>query len=434
MGVVYSAHDLSLEREVALKELVFPAGLTHAVREEMLLRFSREARAAARLSHPNVVQVFDVFDEGDRHFIAMELLSGENLGAVLARCRLPIETSVAVLVQVLDALQAAHEVGVVHRDIKPDNVFLLDDGRVKVADFGIARVMDGSAATLQTQFGTVLGTPGYMSPEQVMGLEVDGRSDVFAVGAVGYEMLTGNCPFAAPSTGAVLYRVANENPAPLAAQGIPPGIAATIMRALEKHPESRYQSAAEMARDLRTGTATGIAPTEVVPRATPQPATKQVSRTGLYVGVVAVGLVLVAGLFVLAGGDPGGTVTGPPARTDKATTPVEQPSLPESQDPIVPEVVQPVMPDQASVETPFWGAFFYANNTKSTVESMASQAEGLGFTTLVINTGDYSSIGTSGKRIWVACAGPYSTRAEATSAAKALKKAGLGNAYAKEVW
>jgi serine/threonine protein kinase len=210
MGVVYRAWDLTLEREVALKELTFPAGMATSVRQEMVERFFREARSAARLTHPNVVQVFDVLSEGDRYFIAMELLSGAPLGALLERGPLPASAAVQIMVQILDGVQAAHSAGIVHRDLKPDNIHILDDGRVKVTDFGIAKIMSGLGTGTMTQMGTIIGTPGYMAPEQVRGEAVDHRTDVFALGVVFYEMLAGSNPFLADAPTTILYRIVHE--------------------------------------------------------------------------------------------------------------------------------------------------------------------------------------------------------------------------------
>ena len=259
MGVVYRAYDTTLEREIALKELLGPATATPELREELIERFQREARAAARLSHPNVVQVFDVAIQDGRYFIAMELLDGLSLTTVI-ESGVSQQSAIQLLLQMLDAVQAAHEAGVVHRDLKPDNIFVLDDGRVKVTDFGIARLAETTGASSMTQIGTVMGTPGYMAPEQVMGLPVDGRADIFSLGVMGYELFSGVNPFVGPSTTTTLYRIVNEQPAPLDTQGLSMPISAVIDRALAKAPETRYQTAAAMAHDLRTGVLPGSRP------------------------------------------------------------------------------------------------------------------------------------------------------------------------------
>jgi hypothetical protein len=300
MGVVYDAWDTSLERQIALKELTLPGGLAPEIQEEMIERFGREARAAAKLSHPNVVLVHDVFSEGDRYFIAMERLQGASLADYVDEGGMPQEAALHVLVQILDAVHAAHEQGIVHRDIKPDNIFVLPDGRVKVTDFGIAKVMDSSANAAMTQIGTMIGTPGYMAPEQVMGAPVDRRADVFSVGVVGYELLSGTDPFAAESTTATLYRIVHEDCAPLGAYGVSEVLGAIVGRALAKDPEGRYQSAAEMASDLRQGvfTASSAVSHGVAPGA--NPGTHGPHKSGGRTGVIVVSAVLVCAVVLAA--------------------------------------------------------------------------------------------------------------------------------------
>jgi serine/threonine protein kinase len=254
MAVVWRAYDPKLEREVAIKEPVIGHGTTPPVAEELVARFVREGKAAAKLNHPGIVTIHaaDVFD--GRPAIVMELIDGETLSAVLDRGPLEIESAMAVLDQLLDAVAYAHERGVVHRDIKPDNVFVTRDGRVKLADFGIAHV--GESSTLKTQAGTVMGTPGYMAPEQVTGDPVDARTDVFAIGAIAHEMLGGRNPFGAtdgatPTT--IMYRIVHEQSAPLPTDIATP-LSNAVRRALAKDPRRRYQSAVEFRVALR-GTA-----------------------------------------------------------------------------------------------------------------------------------------------------------------------------------
>ncbi len=428
MGVVHLAYDCTLEREVALKELLFPSGLTPNIQGEMLERFQREARAAARLSHANVVQVFDVFSAGDRHFIAMELLDGESLGDFLAHSTLSRDAAVNVLIQVLDALQAAHSAGIVHRDIKPDNVFLLTDGRVKVADFGIARIVD-AAAGRSTQIGTVLGTPGYMSPEQVMGLTADGRSDIFSAGVLGYEMLSGDNPFMAPSSAAILYRIANERVASLEGSGVPPAVAAIIDRALAKQPEQRYPEARLMAEDLRRGSL-GAMHGE---RQSGMPTTESDGKksTAPVLAVAAVGIVIVVGVFIAATTNPPKTsAVAPIASTE--TSAVIEPELVQ----VPPEEPSPVetKADEPDLTTPFWGAFCGGvSSTKSVSEKHANKVEADGYPALVLNLADYDSIGAPGDDRWVVCAGPYDTKSEAEAVSGELTDLGYGTAYAKKV-
>jgi len=250
MGVVYLAYDERLDRRVALKELLLYGHLTPELRHELAGRFDREARAAARLNHPNIVSVYDVFVDDERSYIVMEYVEGETLDALLARGTLDPESAAAIAVQILNAIDHAHANAVIHRDLKPENVFVQPSGSVKVADFGIAHIGDASASW--TRAGTIVGTVGYMSPEQLRGEAVDQRTDVFAVGVLLYEMLTGINPFGADSQTAVMYRIAHEEPPPLRTMrtGAPKYLDAVIRKALHKEREQRYQSASEMAFDI----------------------------------------------------------------------------------------------------------------------------------------------------------------------------------------
>lgn len=251
MARVWRAWDPNLEREVAIKEPLFDPSLPEGVLEEMGRRFVAEGRAAARLNHPNVVTIHaaDVWD--GRPAIVMELVEGATLTALLASGPLEPAQALAVLDQLLDALGYAHGRGVVHRDVKPDNVFVSADGRVKLADFGIAHVDSG--ATRATVAGAVLGTPGYMSPEQARGADVDARSDLFSVGVIAYEMLTGNNPFGSGDATTLLYRIVHEDVPELpesAAAGISSDLRPAIMAALAKDPANRPATAADFRRML----------------------------------------------------------------------------------------------------------------------------------------------------------------------------------------
>lgn len=448
MGVVYRAWDTTLDRAVALKELVFPHGLNEAAQQDMVARFLREARAAARLQHPNVVQVFDVFSQDGRHFIAMEMLTGAPLGDLLERGAIGPQAAMQVLLQVLDAVQAAHDAGIVHRDLKPDNIYVLEDGRVKVTDFGIAKLMDNQSATNATQMGTILGTPGYMAPEQVQGLHVDSRADIFAIGVIGCELYGGSNPFLANSPTATLYRIVNEQPAIPA--GTPPQVAAVLNKALQKDPAMRYQRAAEMSADLRSGVAptmvaapagVGVAPTIVAGQhpgayAAPQAAAGG-GKTWIIVTAV-IGVIAVVGLLIFATGGGGGSA--PPQTTAAATQPAQNEVVPA--DDTADSSFEPAPePDPAPVEpaadadpaTPFWGAFFYANEDRAAADTEAARLEAAGWPALVLDTADYSTIGKPGQSIWVVCSGPYSTEAEAADAASMMASGGFSGAYAKRV-
>ena len=251
MAVVWRGYDSGIGREVALKEPKIDDSLDPATREELVARFIREGKTAGRLNHPGIVTIYnaDVYD--GRPVIAMELIEGETLSSLLRRGRLPLGAAVGVAEQLLNALAYAHARGVVHRDIKPDNVFVTDDGRIKLTDFGIAHAGGGTALT---QAGTVMGTPGYMAPEQVRGEAVDARADLFSVGVMLFEMLAGENPFIADGahTTAIMYRVLNEVLPDVRStiSEATQGLAATIAVATAKDATQRFASAEDMRRAL----------------------------------------------------------------------------------------------------------------------------------------------------------------------------------------
>jgi eukaryotic-like serine/threonine-protein kinase len=245
MGQVYRARDRVLERTVAVK--VLTAASTDDL--ELVARFSREARAAAALNHPNIVAVFDSGADGDLHYLVMEYVEGQSLAGLLRReGRLGPRRVAEVGRQVCQALAAAHAAGLVHRDITPGNVLIDPAGPVKVADFGIAKL---AAATTMTG-DEVLGTAAYLSPEQAQGRPVDGRSDLYSLGCVLYALLTGAPPFAGDSPVAVAARHVTEQPTPPSHRNprVGPALEAVVLTALAKEPADRYQSAAAMAQDL----------------------------------------------------------------------------------------------------------------------------------------------------------------------------------------
>ena len=433
MGVVYRAWDTTLERDVALKELLFPGNMNADVRQEMVERFMREARSAARLAHPNVVQVYDVFSVDDRYFIAMELLDGEPLGDLIARGRMSVPAATNVVLQILDALGAAHAAGVVHRDVKPDNIYVLADGRVKVTDFGIARVMDSAQSAQMTQIGTVMGTPGYMAPEQVMGVPADARADLFAVGVVAFELLSAANPFLSSSSTATLYRIVNEQPPSLAAVGVPAGLDAVVQRALAKDPGMRYQSAADMAFDIRSGSPSvqGYSPQLQTPAQAP--GASGIRPAWIVAGAVAVVAVVVVAIFSSGSaprvmGTRVGIATSTVIKTDPPVTTTE-PVVP----PVAPPVTPPTGPAPGSLQTPFWAGFYFASKDQATSEAEAAQLRSQGFSAVVLYTPNYTTIGTPGKPMWVVGAGPYQTKAEAAAACDQLRGLGKPSPYPKQV-
>jgi hypothetical protein len=315
MARVWRAWDPKLGREVAVKEPLFDERLSEDVLREMGERFVREGMAAARLNHPGIVTIFaaDVYD--GRPAIVMELVDGVTLGDLLEAGPLAPRAALDALDQLLDAVGYAHSQGVVHRDIKPDNVFVTRDGRVKLGDFGIAHVAD-SSLTRRTQVGTVLGTPGYMAPEQATGAPVDSRADLFAIGVMAYEMLAGRNPFGAgggTDPTALLYRIVHEAPPPLpssAAEGLPADVRPAVLAALAKDPAGRPQDAASLKAMLHGAPAPAPGAAQASPLAK---AASSGSRRWLpYAIAAAVGIAVLGAVFVLAtsGGGGGGAAAG----------------------------------------------------------------------------------------------------------------------------
>jgi len=244
MGKVYRARDSVLGRIVALKTML--EGVDQD--EELLKRFMIEAQAAAQLNHENIITVYDLGTDGDAYFIAMEFLDGDDLKAIMKKGELTLQEKLNIILQICSGLVYAHKKGVVHRDIKPANVMLLQTGKVKIMDFGIAHM----ASSDMTKTGMIIGTPDYMSPEQVVGKKIDSRSDIFSVGIIFFEMMTKRKPFSSESVTTILYKIAHE-PIPTFDDldiEVPIEIETIILKAVEKEPEKRYQTMQEMIKDL----------------------------------------------------------------------------------------------------------------------------------------------------------------------------------------
>lgn len=356
MSTVYRGIDLSLDRVVAVKVALDPLVEQSPI---YLARFTREAHAAAAIGHPGVVTVYDAGADGPTRFIVMEFVPGRSLADIL-REEHPLnpDRAASIAAAVADALSAAHTAGIIHRDVKPGNIMVTPDGSVKVLDFGIARALDSKTLT---QTATVLGTSAYMSPEQALGQPVDARSDIYSLGCVLYEMLTGEPPFIADVSAAVLHQHVRVEPIPARERnpGIPPALGELVMQMLAKSPSDRPQTAAEVrerlghapadlegASDALTtmAMAAAMAPTPAtVPigatgspertppanrsRATvPPPPAEKKSTTGFWITVFVVAAVLLGGAVAVAlsGGGSGGTANSTaghstPARTSSQT-------------------------------------------------------------------------------------------------------------------
>ena len=248
MGEVWRAEDTRLMRQVAIKIL----SERIANDPEWKARFMREARTIAQMNHPNIATIYSIEQEAGKLFIAMELVEGESLSTVLARGALPAREAVQIIKQVAEALAEAHEKGIVHRDVKPDNIIVGKRG-VKVLDFGIAKqLVSTTESPTLTQAGLIVGTPFYMSPEQALGRPVDARSDLFSLGVVFYEALAGKRPFEGESVTETMMNIIMQEAPELAnvAPTIPADLVAVVVRALQKKPERRYGSAGEMVSDL----------------------------------------------------------------------------------------------------------------------------------------------------------------------------------------
>jgi serine/threonine-protein kinase len=249
MGIVYKARDPLIDRVVAIKTINL--GLALDEKEEYEERFYQEAKAAGRLNHPNIVTIYDVGRSGDVAYIAMEFLQGRELRDIMNEGGLlPVDQVLDIIAQVALGLSYAHEHGIVHRDVKPSNIMVIRDGHAKITDFGIARM---ASSAVRTQTGMVLGSPKYMSPEQVMGKSIDQRSDVFSLGVMLYEMLTGQTPFQGENVNAIMYQTLNAIPAAPNTLNpvVPEMINFIVAKALAKGVDDRYQNAKDLAIDLK---------------------------------------------------------------------------------------------------------------------------------------------------------------------------------------
>jgi len=268
MGVVYRAVDPMLERTVAVKTINM--ALDPGEMEQYEKRFTIEARAAGGLNHPNIVIIYDIGRSGDLAYMAMEFLEGRELKELIAANELTPDRSLDIVALVADGLGYAHDHEVVHRDVKPANIMILNDGRVKITDFGIARMR---TADVRTQTGVVLGSPRYLSPEQVLGKRCDARADIFSLGVILYEMVTGQAPFNGIDVNSLMFQIVNFTPPPPSSinPALPAMLDLIIAKALAKNADERYAGIAEFAADLRVCRQQGAATTvPLAPAAAPQ--------------------------------------------------------------------------------------------------------------------------------------------------------------------
>lgn len=353
MGRVYRGFDPQLGREVAIKMIATSLAGGRDDGEEIAARFLREARVAARLQHPGVVAIYDAGREGDSLYLVMELIDGETLAERLSRGEFPpIEEALELVAQAADALAAAHATQIVHRDIKPGNLMITRGGRVKVADFGVAKAVGES--TELTRTGMMVGSPAYMAPEQVKGQSLDGRSDLFSLGVVLYEMLLRRKPFPADTVTSLVYQILHEDPMADAAiaSTLRPGVSEFLRQALAKDREERIPDAetfATGARELAAEPASATAPTKLLARRTttsaraaasgpgkgaapvPERPKEGPSRRGLW-AALAVAVAVVALVLVWSLRTPPPPEIGAPAATATAETgqPLAQPEVPEA--------------------------------------------------------------------------------------------------------
>ena len=344
MGVVYEGLDTRLARKVAIKTVQRSFMADEATAADYAARFEREAQAAARLHHPHIVTLFDFGEQDDVSYIVMEFIRGRELAQVLRDGeRFTLPQIQRLMAELLDALGAAHEHGIVHRDVKPANVLIDDQGRVKLADFGVARVVDSSQD--RTMPGTMVGTPSAMAPEQILGLSVGSRTDIFSAGLICYQLLTGQRPFAGSGPFGVQRAIVHDEPPPPSTLNaeLPAAVDAVVARALAKKPEHRYETAAAFSAALAAA---------LTPTSRPEPEPVLASPTAPVDGTVPLSAVdaspSAAGVDFDLDLDPTGIVAptvAPVSRPPPATVPAAPAAKqPETPLPSLPKTVPPTRP------------------------------------------------------------------------------------------
>src|SRR3954470_21438954 len=263
MGVVYEGFDTTLSRRVAVKTILKSVALDAATAADYAARFEREAKAVARFNHPNIVQVYDFGEENEVAYLVMEYIEGRELRSYFVeQAKFDLPEAVRIMGELLDALHFAHEAGVIHRDVKPANVMIDSKMRVKLADFGVSRIQESD----QSQVGTMVGPPAVMSPEQIAGVKIDRRTDVFSAGTILYQLLTGDQPFKGGGAWTVAKMIMEEDPPSPSTKvfTVSPMFDGIVNKALAKKPEQRYQNAKEFAEALRE-TLESVAPAKPAP-------------------------------------------------------------------------------------------------------------------------------------------------------------------------
>ena len=304
MGVVYQGYDPKIDRIVALKTIRKDRLAESRDVEDLVTRFQKEVRATGKLVHPNIIVIYDTGEDEETTYIAMEYIEGDTLENLIQRgIRLPVEKIIDIIEKICDGLEYTHRQGIVHRDLKPSNIMLVKGERVKITDFGISKAV-GAASSPFTQAGILLGTPSYMSPEQISGKEIDGRSDLFSVGIILYQLLTGERPFVGDTIPTLLYNIVNKDPVPPSQidSTIPALYDEVLGKALAKNPENRYQTAKDFVEDLKRAyrgetlmEAPSIETTMTVAKGVAEEISPKRRRYGLLAGFAVLLLALVLG-------------------------------------------------------------------------------------------------------------------------------------------
>lgn len=380
MAVVYKGYQQSLNRYVAIKVL-----RTELAQErDFVERFRREALAVAELSHPNILHVYDAGYAQGVYYIVMAYVDGGSLKELIAQGPMEIDYAIAIASQIADALHHAHQRGLIHRDVKPNNILMSRDGRPLLTDFGIAKALYESTGLTRT--GTSIGTPEYMAPEQIQGQKVDGRTDLYALGIVLYEMLVGWVPFSAHTPVAALYKQVNEPPPPLrqANINIPDWVESVVLKALAKSPQDRYQQASDFAEALRQRRPSKVPtpPPVTARRAVEQPVPERKRRGGLVpilIGGIVILLlgVLAVGIILLMGGTDGQVTETPVIMTRIVTRVVPSGSGGVLDSPVV-ALVTPSPPDQLAGSARFewqWNGRSLAENQVFELRIWSQQEE-----------------------------------------------------------